>query len=122
MRANELKTGSYFVGLAADFWQLMVRTRLREQSSGCRLTAILLPANSVTVECILPTRNHTQQAGLIKDLFATLAPDDPCQTGDPAGSMWIIGTLRHDQTVRVNAWTQARPTRQPQPSEDHTAR
>ena len=48
-------------------------------------------------------------AGLIKDLFVTLPPDDPCQASDTEASMWIIGTLRHNRTVLVNAWTQPRP-------------
>ena len=110
MKATTLKTGSYFVGIASDFWRNKTHEQAREQHTGCHRHFIALPAALCSVIATFPTPDYTREAQLILDTFAALPFDHSCQISDSREGLWISGIVKRNGLVEVVSWRTANPT------------
>ena len=110
MQANELKSGAYFIGIAASFWDGKQQRATRESHTGCVRHYLAVPADRCTVVAQFPTAEYYSEAGLFLEALAGLPPGDPMALSSPAWDVWIVGLVKRNGTVEVQTWRSARTT------------
>jgi hypothetical protein len=86
MQANELKSGVYFIGIAASFWDGKQQRATRESHTGCVRHYLAVPADRCTVVAQFPTAEYYSEAGLFLEVLAGLPPGDPMALTPPRGT------------------------------------